>query len=60
MSIMVTFLSILAGLVAFNFILLKFSTQSVDTDRKKIQSKKSKINSISNSGANASDISNAA
>ncbi|WP_161634353.1 hypothetical protein [Aquimarina pacifica] len=57
---MVTFLSILAGLVAFNFILLKFSTQSVDTDRKKIQSKKSKINSISNSGANASDISNAA
>ena len=34
-SIMVTFLFILGGLITFNFILLKFSIQSVDTDRKK-------------------------
>ncbi len=32
---MVTFLLILVGLIAFNFILLKFSIQSVDADKKK-------------------------
>ncbi|MHA7059187.1 hypothetical protein ACWGOQ_0018315 [Aquimarina sp. M1] len=32
---MVTFLLILGGLIAFNFILLKFSIQSVDTNKKK-------------------------
>lgn len=37
---MVTFLLILGGLIAFNFILLKFSIQSVDTDKKKLKSKR--------------------
>ncbi len=37
---MATFLSILGGLILFNFILLKFSIQSVDTDKKKGKSKK--------------------
>ena len=32
---MVTFLLILGGLIVFNFILLKFSIQSVDTNKKK-------------------------
>ncbi|GAA0720611.1 hypothetical protein GCM10009430_20960 [Aquimarina litoralis] len=38
---MVTFLLILGGLIAFNFILLKFSVQSVDTNRKKSKNLKS-------------------
>ncbi len=43
---MATFLLILAGLVAFNFILLKFSMQSVDT-KKKSRNGKVQINQIS-------------
>ncbi len=42
---MITFLIILAGLVIFNFILLKISTQSVDNDKKNPKAKKVKINS---------------
>ncbi len=60
MSIMVTFLLIIAGLVAFNFILLRFSTQSVDADKKKLQRKRYKINSIENSETSTAGISNAA
>lgn len=45
---MVTFLIILAGLVAFNFILLKLSTQSVDSDKKKTKKQENKINTIDN------------
>jgi len=37
---MATFLSILGGLIIFNFILLKFSIQSVDSDKKKDKVKK--------------------
>lgn len=37
---MVIFLLILGGLIAFNFILLKFSIQSVDSDKKKLSKKK--------------------
>ncbi|WP_158447910.1 hypothetical protein [Aquimarina longa] len=54
---MVTFLIILTGLVAFNFILLKISTQSVDTDKKK---SKTSINKIEDKKSKESDISNAA
>ncbi|GGX27216.1 hypothetical protein [Aquimarina muelleri] len=43
---MVTFLIILAGLVAFNFILLKLSTQSVDSDKRKTRKEENKINTI--------------
>ena len=45
---MVTFLIILASLVVFNFILLKLSTQTVDTDKKKSRTHKVQINSVSN------------
>ena len=38
-STMVTFLLILGGLIVFNFILLKFSIQSVDGGKKKSSSK---------------------
>ncbi|WP_299436964.1 hypothetical protein [uncultured Aquimarina sp.] len=38
---MVTFLLILVGLIAFNFILLKFSIQSVDADKSKAKRIKS-------------------
>ncbi|WP_188112024.1 hypothetical protein [Aquimarina sp. RZ0] len=37
---MVIFLLILGGLIAFNFVLLKFSIQSVDSDKKKLRKKK--------------------
>ncbi|AXT49842.1 hypothetical protein [Aquimarina sp. BL5] len=37
---MVTFLLILGGLIAFNFVLLKFSIQSVDSDKKKAKAKR--------------------
>ncbi len=60
---MVTFLIILVALVAFNFILLKLSTQSVDTDKKKLRSQKAKINSIqgqSSDKSKSSEIPNAA
>ncbi len=51
---MVTFLIILAGLVAFNFILLKLSTQSVDTDKKKTRKQENKINTIDNTSVDKS------
>ncbi|WP_219011388.1 hypothetical protein [Aquimarina litoralis] len=38
---MATFLLILGGLIAFNFVLLKFSVQSVDTNKKKAKALKS-------------------
>ncbi|AXT59959.1 hypothetical protein D1816_06195 [Aquimarina sp. AD10] len=47
---MITFFLILAGLVSFNFILLKFSMQSVDTNKKKTKAKV-QINHISNQEA---------
>ncbi|MFD2562472.1 hypothetical protein [Aquimarina rubra] len=52
---MVTFLLILGGLIAFNFILLKFSIQSVDGEKrktKKVQSTvaNSKINKVKTTG----------
>ncbi len=39
---MATFLLILAGLIIFNFILLKFSIQSVDGEKKNIKLKSTK------------------
>lgn len=36
---MATFLLILGGLIVFNFVLLKFSMQSVDTDHKRNKTK---------------------
>ncbi|MDY8136311.1 hypothetical protein [Aquimarina sp. 2201CG5-10] len=47
---MVTFLLILGGLIVFNFLLLKFSMQSVDADKKKL---KTKNNQITNNNANS-------
>ncbi|WP_378173606.1 hypothetical protein [Aquimarina sp. SS2-1] len=41
---MITFLLILGGLIAFNFILLKFSIQSVDTDKR--NTKVNKVQSV--------------
>ncbi len=43
---MVTFIVILASLITFNFILLKFSMQSVDADKKKAKAKRVKINTV--------------
>ncbi|GAA4274172.1 hypothetical protein U6A24_22025 [Aquimarina gracilis] len=43
---MTTFLLILLGLVALNFVLLKFSMQGVDTKRKNTRTNKVQINSI--------------
>ena len=40
---MVTFLLVLGGLIAFNFILLKFSIQSVDGNKNKVKAKNSKL-----------------
>ncbi|MEW7291795.1 hypothetical protein [Aquimarina sp. 2304DJ70-9] len=57
---MVTFILILAGLITFNFILLKFSMQSIDADKKKSKRGKVRINSISNSKSKAEEIPNAA
>ncbi|WP_024769136.1 MULTISPECIES: hypothetical protein [Aquimarina] len=61
---MVTFLIILASLIIFNFILLKLSTQSVDTDKKKSRTQKVQINSVSNQSSDdkskSSEIPNAA
>ncbi len=39
---MATFLFILAGLIVFNFVLLKFSIQSVDGDKRKSKNRKTK------------------
>ncbi len=44
---MITFLIILAGLVAFNIMLLKFSMHSVGSNKKKTKTK-GKVNHISN------------
>lgn len=60
---MVTFLIILASLIVFNFILLKLSTQTVDTDKKKSRTQKVHINSVSNQSSDKSkpsEIPNAA
>lgn len=61
---MVTFLIILAGLVAFNFILLKLSTQSVDSDKNKSRKQENKINTIGGKSSveksKSSEIPNAA
>ncbi len=60
---MVTFLIILAGLVVFNFILLKLSTHSVDSDKKKSKAKKAQINTITDQSSNkskSSEVPNAA
>ncbi len=43
---MVTFLLILGGLIAFNFVLLKFSIHSVETDKKITKSKKIQSSSV--------------
>ncbi|MDH7446597.1 hypothetical protein [Aquimarina sp. 2201CG14-23] len=52
---MVTFLLILVGLIAFNFILLKFSIQSVDGDRKKVKSKELQSSTHSKIGETKTD-----
>ncbi|GAA4278961.1 hypothetical protein [Aquimarina mytili] len=57
---MLTFILILAGLVAFNFILLKFSMQSVNTDKKKSKANKVRINPVSNNKSKTEEIPNAA
>ncbi len=57
---MVTFILILAGLITFNFILLRFSMQSVDTDKKKSKPGKIRISQISNNKSKAEEIPNAA
>ncbi|MFD2185485.1 hypothetical protein [Aquimarina celericrescens] len=59
---MITFLLILLGLVAFNFVLLKFSMQSVDT-KKKSRTNKVQINHMpekATSKSKSSEIPNAA
>ncbi len=56
---MVTFILILAGLVAFNFLLLKFSMQSVNTDKNKSKGTKVQINSVSDQ-SKSEEIPNAA
>ncbi len=55
---MVTFILILAGLVTFNFILLKFSMQSVDTKKKK--SKIAKVAMHTSDKSKSEEIPNAA
>ncbi len=57
---MLTFILILAGLVAFNFILLKFSMQSVNTDKKKSSTNKVRINPVSDKKSKTEEIPNAA
>ncbi len=60
---MVTFLIILASLIVFNFVLLKLSMQSVDTDKKKSKTQKVQINSVSDQSSDkskSSEIPNAA
>ncbi len=43
---MITFLLILVGLVTFNFVLLKFSMQSVNTNKKKAGKNRTEVNHI--------------
>lgn len=54
---MVTFLIILAALVAFNFILLKLSTHTARSDKKKSRTEKVQINSISGQSPDKSESS---
>ncbi|SHI35005.1 hypothetical protein [Aquimarina spongiae] len=56
---MTTFLLILIGLIAFNFVLLRFSMQSVDGRKKKAKAK-GKINHINTGKAKSSEIQTAA
>ncbi len=56
---MISFLLILAGLVAFNFVLLKFSMQSVNTDKKKSKETRSRITPVSDQ-SKSEEIPNAA
>ncbi len=57
---MVTFLIILASLVVFNFVLLKFSMQSVDSAKKKSKSKIDSLSKKSSDKSKTKDIPNAA
>ena len=56
---MVTFLLILSGLIALNFILLKYSTQSVDKS-KKISEKQRFVRPVVTSDEKSSKIAKAA
>ena len=56
---MTTFLLILLGLVAFNFLLLRFSMQSVDGNKKNTKAK-GKINHINTEKTKNSEIQTAA
>jgi len=53
---MTTFLLFLLGLVAFNFVLLKFSMQPVDAKKKQKKSTKVQINHISGQKTEKSKI----
>jgi len=57
---MITFLLVLLGLIAFNFILLKFSMQSVDSKKKNTNSGKVQINHITEQETEKSKIQEAA
>jgi len=57
---MTTFLLFLLGLVAFNFVLLKFSMQPVDAKKKQKKSTKVQINHISEQKTEKSKIAKAA
>lgn len=57
---MATFLLILGGLIAFNFILLKFSMQSVDADKKKVKAKKANLHEAEVAKTKSSNIPEAA
>jgi len=57
---MITFIVILASLITFNFILLKFSMQSVDADKKKSKTKRVKINTAVDNKSKTKEIPNAA
>lgn len=56
---MVTFLLILFGLIALNFVLLKYSTQSVDGNQK-ISKKEQIVRPVVNTDKKATDIAKAA
>ena len=56
---MLTFLLILGGLIAFNFILLKFSMQSVD-GKQKIKNERSSAKEVIATGAKQTKIAEAA
>ncbi len=51
---MITFLLILAGLVTFNFILIRFSMSSVDTKKKNAKANKVQVNQLAEQKASKS------